>query len=53
MLSRRFKGYKHEPYKYYKTFSSRDEACENSFNDVSIEDWELCCQKFASAKFKV
>ncbi|KAK9128110.1 hypothetical protein Syun_016907 [Stephania yunnanensis] len=52
MLSRRFKGYKHELHKYYQTFNSHDEACEKPFNDVSAEDWELCCQEFASAKFK-
>ncbi|KAK9084012.1 hypothetical protein Scep_030483 [Stephania cephalantha] len=52
MLSRRFKGYKHELHKYYQTFNSHDEACEKSFNDVSAEDWELCCQEFALAKFK-
>ncbi|KAK9132544.1 hypothetical protein Scep_012072 [Stephania cephalantha] len=53
MLSRRFKGYKHELHKYYQTFNSHDEACEKPFNDVSDEDWELCCQEFASAKFKI
>ncbi|KAK9101113.1 hypothetical protein Scep_024543 [Stephania cephalantha] len=52
MLSRRFKGYKHELHKYYQTFNSHDEACEKPFNDVSAEDWEFCCQEFASAKFK-
>ncbi|KAK9132129.1 hypothetical protein Scep_011657 [Stephania cephalantha] len=35
MLSRRFKGYKHELHKYYRTFNSHDEACEKPFNDVS------------------
>ncbi|KAK9160383.1 hypothetical protein Syun_006724 [Stephania yunnanensis] len=52
MLSRRFKGYKHELHKYYQTFNSYDGACEKPFNDVSAEDWELCCQEFASTKFK-
>ncbi|KAK9128343.1 hypothetical protein Syun_017140 [Stephania yunnanensis] len=46
------RGYKHELYKYYQTFNSHDKACEKLFNDVSAEDWELCCQEFASAKFK-
>ncbi|KAK9098079.1 hypothetical protein Syun_025124 [Stephania yunnanensis] len=52
MLSRRFNGYKHELHKYYQAFNSHDEACEKPFNDMSAEDWELCCQEFASAKFE-
>ncbi|KAK9091052.1 hypothetical protein Sjap_024229 [Stephania japonica] len=51
-LGDRFRSHKHKLHKHYKKFKSHKEALKHPYENVSKEDWKVCCKQFASDKYK-
>ncbi|WCJ39805.1 hypothetical protein M5689_020765 [Euphorbia peplus] len=50
-MEKRFKQYKHQCHKHYKTYSPED-AKKNPPEDVTLDDWVHLCNHFESDAFK-
>ncbi|KAK9105418.1 hypothetical protein Scep_022262 [Stephania cephalantha] len=51
-LGDRFRSHKHKLHKHYRKFKSHKEALKHPYENVSKEDWKVCCKQFASDKYK-